>query len=454
MLSGAPAQAIAMSDSLGGARSEASAGAPTHPPGSTEGDGAHAAPLVYLGGIAGTLASAAAMEGKDQESAVALPAAFVAAVAEVTAMQEDPTLPMGGGGCCERFCLLGAAARDANALRKVLADARKWNEKIAAGGRGGPVSMGSVEGVAQRPKGGVTMTSSAGGASGLHGLRKSRALVDMYGQRSAAMEEKRREFWNKNGRALLDAPNHFCRQALLKTLAISDYQLRSPAPRGGAALIDELDCRRRRRRGTRDERELLVLDKPLECCVSNCWNSVPVDTKAHWDAVWTACEGRTTSETAVLLDLLWDSACGRATTLCNTYVVALVGTSVGRINALRGVLREHGGLVQDAPALQHGNIGKEPANKTPADVVAKLERALQLYTRQNPSDNLLVCTDPNYQGPAGLLQALAEECPEAADLATSTLKRVIQAYLEKKGIRGIIKEEADHNVCKVRERDM
>jgi hypothetical protein len=394
------------------------------------------------------------MEGKDQESAGAIPAAFVAAVAEVTAMQDDPTLPMGGGGCCERFCLLEAATRDKNALREAFGNACTWNKRIAAGGRGGPVSMGSVEGIAQRPKGGVTMTSSAGGASGSHGLKKSRALVDTYGQRSAAMEERRREFWKTVGRVLLDAPNHFCRQALLKTLAISDYQLRSPAPGKGVALIDELDCRRRRRRGTRVERELLLLDEPFECCVSKCWNSVPVDTKAHWDAVWTACEGRTTSETAVLLDLLWDSACGRATTLCNAYVEALVGTSVGRINAIRGVLREHGGLVQDAPALQHGNTGKEPANKTPAAVVAKLERALQLYTRQNPSDNLLVCTDPKYQGPAGLLQALAEECPEAADLATSTLKRVIQAYLEKKGIRGIIKEEADHNVCKVRERDM
>ena len=395
---------------------------------------------------------------------------------------DDETLPQGqhgvSGYCCARHCLQMATVADSGVLlREIFAAASRFADEARRLGVQMGVAMGSARGQVQRDSGNMTMKSEPKRAK-----NATRKLADIGENRPETRATNRRLFLLEKGALLRDAPHNFCSGAMQRTLCVTPFEFRFSKVLGaGEYLIDILGMRRLRRRGTRTERGLLPLDgnataqslaggageskggggvgggegaatrsgvggraegggsgegggaaEPddvAECCEFSCWRDVPYRAKKDcWDR-WVACGGRTTAERGLLILFMWDRAAGRSTALCNEYFTRLLGCSTARLVDMRVLLQEHEGVLEPE-FLMHGNAGRVPANATSADTIEKLRRVVDIFTRTNPSDDVLVCIgEPKFQGVAGLVLAMAEECPEAAALSESTRRRIVERYV-------------------------
>ena len=392
---------------------------------------------------------------------------------------DDETLPQGqhgvSGYCCGRHCLQMATVADSGALlRETFAAASRFADEARHPEVQTGVAMGSVGGQVQRDHGRTAMKSEPKRAK-----VSSRVLADVGEHRAETRAKNRRRFLLEKGALLRDAPHNFCSGAMQRALCVTSFEFRFSRSGGVDFLIDALNMRRLRRRGTRTERGLLPLggnaaaqslaadaeetksgggvggveggatgrsgvsgrmgdggsgegggvvgpDGVAECCEFSCWREVPFRAKKDcWDR-WVACNGGTKAERGLLLLFMWDRAAGRPTALCDEYFRRLLGCGTARLVDMRVLLQAHEGVLEPE-FLLHGNAGRLSANATPDNMVEKLRRVVDIFTRTNPSNDVLVCIgEPKYQGVAGLVLAMAEECPEAAALSESTRRRVVE----------------------------
>ena len=209
--------------------------------------------------------------------------------------------------------------------------------------------------------------------------RRLQLLVDMHMPTRARAE--RRGFL-KQGLLRLRGMLGFCIRACKTVLGASNYDLYGRPSPSEAPLLDECELRTRRMSDIRVS--LGTIGQLGQCCSRDCCRAYTTPAaRAELRAAVEAARNSSELNDAVVA-AMWCRGLGRTNSLCNEYFRRVAGIAPGRCSRLRALSIAHDGVLAAAMDA-HGNVGRAPANKTSVDCVAKLERAIEKYTRPGPT---------------------------------------------------------------------
>ena len=192
-----------------------------------------------------------------------------------------------------------------------------------------------------------------------------------------------------------------------------------------------------------------------ECCSWMCLKQLGERAlECLWQPYEEAGDDKRSQDLAALNGGYFNPAICRASSLCACGKSELYGHGESRrtgLNHATSLLV--GGDVKDPilaqASMRHGNIGRVPANATPAESTKLMVRALEAATINDPANNVLHVTQTAKLG--GFKQLALEilsTLPEGEkQRAAVTIVRFIKKYCKDRGIKGLCVHKSEHNAC-------
>ena len=170
-------------------------------------------------------------------------------------------------------------------------------------------------------------------------------------------------------------------------------------------------------------------------------------------------------ENVVVVRLMWGDV-GRETSLCRDFISSWLGISAYRLSALKitveSALESGIDLRCGIAFLEKGtdgrawllgateNDGRGGSGRTPQRVVDLVTQHFHTYTRTLPGAAFRRCVRTDADGVGALWAKLQLESPGiAAEISSSTFRRLLSKQLESEGLVGLQKLINDHNADKV-----
>ena len=240
-----------------------------------------------------------------------------------------------------------------------------------------------------------------------------------------------------------------CVSAVMRLLKMNTHDYYGRHSHNEPPLVDILDLRSKRKKGSRTERGLrpMKVVVSLECCDNQHLRDIPFETSV---TLWNNYEKCATirEENDVLVTALWCQALGRVSGVCLQYIKEITGCGEGRYSMLIALLEHYQGVISTSPEYRHELEGHVPVNASPPSVVQSIINVVQIYTRPDPTNDHLICCNDNFSGPSGMLRALEDTEPVVLDkICDKTALNIIQRYIKSCGLRGLCTSSPDHNVC-------
>lgn len=221
---------------------------------------------------------------------------------------------------------------------------------------------------------------------------------------------------------------------------------------GNGNLLLDLGLRREVPFGSRMERGIPSIETLLEdpCCFYNCSALIGImGLHRQWN-LYAACQSRQEQDLFILEVGLWSVSMGRPTAWCNHHLQRLFDVSADRLAKLRAISARAEGEICSDLFEPHGNKGRQPKNKTPAEILLILKRILELNTRTDPEKGILDVMRSDKLGGAATLVGKLRDGTEAAKFGIhdTTLGRFIKKHLKKIGCSRLCVHDPGHNACK------
>ena len=369
--------------------------------------------------------------------------------------------------CCTKKCLLWSAHDYPVQLLRLMEEAKDHADKRAShsaqstkdsrtGFAPRPVSMsGGVSSVKNtRGIAATTLTSREKQQQRIFAALKSKSVFnDSLEQRRSTIDSKRIAFLEEVVPILL-IDGKFCVKSVYRILSCTHGDLYGN-PYGTLPLVDRVKARRRRLKGTRQERGLPALntgtggqtfedDATNDCCSRSCSRRGRASNTKLW-GVFEKDVQSLSDEVDFFMNYLWDQSIGRLSCVCRTHVQNLFGISPEMYYNVCSQLEAHSG---ERVQKIHGNSGRSPVNATSRDTILRFFEVIERNVMWDPTSPVAHFTGTGSTTP-GLLGKFDEELPKAIldRCKRTTQQKLIQMWVDRNDLIGIKSNKQEHNYC-------
>ena len=298
--------------------------------------------------------------------------------------------------CCTKKCLLWSAHDYPVQLLRLMEEAKDHTDKRASHSAqstvdrrtgfaprsvsksGGMSSVKNTRGIAA-----TTLTAREKQKQRIFAALKTKNVIkDRLEQRRSTIDFKRIAFLEEVVPILL-IDGKFCVRSVYRILSCTHDDLYGK-PYGTIPLLDRVDARRRRLKGSRQERGLPALntgtggqtfedDATNNCCSRACSQRGRASNTKLW-GVFEKDVQSLSHEVDFFMNYLWDQSMGRLSCVCRMHVQNLFGISPEMYYNVCSQLETHSGeRVQQI----HGNSGRSPVNTTSRNTILRFFEVIE-----------------------------------------------------------------------------